>query len=172
MPIFGSVAFYIVYLIGMVLIPLVSKLSGYQKLKFGSSIVWTPKNRREAIIDGLDYLREIDKQMYNCITADGRFVFFYTAGKYSNFGGRYYGLEEQVVRWGREGVAAFLVQSILMFKVSPSRNKVRLKQFELTALQCVPQRVLEWMREHSFPANFIEAYSIYAKRWENQKVFR
>ncbi len=170
-PIIGNIAYYIWYLVGMVLIPLVSRLAGYQKVWFGSSIVWTPKNRREVITEGFDLLLTIDKKMYSCITGEGRFVFFYTAGKHTNFGGRYYGLEEQVVRWGREAVAALLVQSILMFQASPGINKANLGQSELAALRVIPQRVLEWMRDHSFPANFIEAYSVYARRWENQKVF-
>jgi hypothetical protein len=165
-PVLGSVALYIWHIVGIVLIPVVSKLGGYRKLTFGSSIVWTPENRRESIIDGFDFLQSTDKKMFNCITAEGRFVFFYTAGKCSNFGGRYYGLEEQFVGWGREGIAVFLVQSILMREAVPTMNKVNLKQ-GAPALRLVAPRVVEWMRAHSFRADFIEGYCSAAHKREN-----
>jgi len=157
-PILGRAVFCFWYLVGQVLlIPTISKLCGYRKLTFGSSVVWTPENRREMIIEGFDFLRGLDLKMYSCITGKGHFVFFYTAGKYSSFGGRYYGLEEQVVRWGREGVASFLVQSILMFEAVPTVGKVDFKSRN-SALRLVAPQVVQWMRDHSIRADFIESY--------------
>ncbi|HTQ50964.1 MAG TPA: hypothetical protein VMJ12_09660 [Candidatus Acidoferrales bacterium] len=109
------------------------------------------------ISEGFDFLQANDKKMYNCITSEGRFVFFYTVGNCSNFGGRYYGIEEQFIRWGREGVAAFLVQSILMFDAVPTVSKVSFKP-GASALRSAAPQVVEWMRDHSFRADFIEGY--------------
>ena len=156
-PILGRAAFYFRYLVLIVLIPTISKLCGYRKLTFGSSIVWTPENRREVIIDGFDLLRGFDLKKYSCITGEGHFVFFYFTGKSSPFGGRYYALEEQFVRWGREGVAALLVQSVLMFEAVPTVGKVRFKPGD-SVLRLVAPQVVEWMRDHSFRADFIEGY--------------
>jgi hypothetical protein len=122
-------------------------------------------------VDGIDFLLATDQKMFHVLTAGGRFVFFHTAMKCSNLGGRYFGIEEQFARWGREGVAAFLVQSLLMFEASPSINKVNLKEDERAALRLVPQRVVEWMRDHSMQPNFIEAYGQAAKKWESQRSF-
>jgi hypothetical protein len=169
-PIVGGMIYYVLYGIQLIMIPLVFYSSGGVRLKFGNCVIWVPKSRKQIILEGLDKLKAKDRDM-NLFLTQNHFIFFYSLKPVRNSGGRIYGLEEQFIKWGAEGVAVSLVQSALMFKACPSINRARLCKEQVDALKLVPESTLEWMRQHSFRDEFINAHGIATKKWQAQELF-
>lgn len=141
-------------------------------MKYGNCLVWTPKNREQAISDGIAFLRTRDPEMFLSLTTKQRLMFFYSEAMAKNDGGRIYALEEQYIKWGPEGIATSMIQALFMLGASPGINRLNLSNDERSALKAVPQMVLEWMRKHSIQGNLIYAYRKMSEEWVNQKYFQ
>lgn len=174
-PIVGDMVAYVtvfpIYIFMRLAMPPIFVLSGYQRIWCGTSFIWSPKNKKQAILDGIEVLRVCGPEMYSRLTSKQRLIIFYTghAGKWntSNLAGRVYSLDERYIELGSQGVAAFLAQALLLSEASPAINQ-KVTQSEYR----VARRVLDWMCEYSFHPGLINSYRKVVQQWESQEHFR
>jgi hypothetical protein len=171
-PIIGDLIVYTLYILMRLITPFHFWVSGGQRLKYGKCIIWTPKNRKQAILDGIEFLRIHDSEMFLCLTTKQQLMIFYSETSSKNSGGRIYALQEQYIKWGPEGIATSMVIALFMYRASRKINRFRLNNDERAALQAVPQMVLEWMYKHSIQAKLIDAYRRSSEKWVAQKYFQ
>jgi hypothetical protein len=159
-PVIGDLICNVLYGFLKVIVPMISWLSGGDHLKIGASTIWFPKKKKEAVLKGVEFLKKHDEQLYLRLTSTSRpLLFSYSHNEITaNNGGVLYGLHERYMDWGPDGIATFLVQSLLMFEASPSLNQVRITESKLERIRNVPNEVLQWMCSHSIRADLIDAY--------------
>ncbi|HET7625682.1 MAG TPA: hypothetical protein VFM25_10505 [Verrucomicrobiae bacterium] len=159
-PVIGDLICNVLYGLMKVIVPVFTWLSDGDRLKIGVSRIWFPKEKKEAVLKGVEFLKKHDEQLYLRLTSTSRPLLFYYSSDAvtANNGGPIYGLNERFMCWGPGGVATFLVQSLLMFEASPSLNQVRITESKLERIRNVPNEVLQWMCSHSIRADLIDAY--------------
>jgi hypothetical protein len=175
-PILGDMVAYVrvfpIYIFMRLTMPPIFLLSGYQRIRCGTSFIWSPKNRKQTILDGIEVLRVCGPEMYSRLTSKQRLIIFYTghAGKWntSNLAGRVFSLDERYIELGSQGVAMFFAQALLLSETSPAINQVKVTENQYRA----PRRVLDWMCEHSFHPGLIKSYRKVVQKWESQEHFR
>jgi hypothetical protein len=172
LPLAGDLLRYTVYLFVITLLPLIAWVCGGFKLKYGNSIVWTPREQKQAIQDGVECLRKCDSDMFLRFTKQRLNIAYSFNMKSANNGGRFYNLSERYLKLGSEGIAVFMVQCTLLAEASPSLNRCKLKTVELEALKVAPQKALDWMIQHSFHASLINSYRKVVEKWEAGKRFQ
>jgi hypothetical protein len=146
-------------------------LSGYKQIKCGTSIIWTPNNKRQIILAGIECLRSHDAEMFSRLTKKQRlFIYYSHEKKTTNLYGYIFGLHESYIKLGAEGVAYFIVQVLLISDASPSINQFRLSNLERVALKATLRKTMEWMQQHSFDPRLINSYSKTVEKWE-QRTF-
>jgi hypothetical protein len=162
-PIIGDLISSIGYIFVRYTTPPVLWLSGYQSVAIGTSVVWITKNKKKAILDGIEFLRICDPEIYLRITQRQHFFVFYSHNMMvTNAFGRICGLHKQYIKLGVEGIAVFFVQSLFLLEASPSINQLKYSEPSQAALR----KVLEWMGQHSFRPGLINAYSKVVDKWE------
>jgi len=173
LPLVGDLLCYIGSVFLRLIIPPVAWLSGGQGLRFGTSVIWIPRNKEQAILDGIECLRSHDSEMFSRLTKKQRLIIAYASNmKTASNGGRIYCLQERYIELGPEGIAAFIVASLLFSEASPSENQCRLNDRELAAVKAVPSKVLEWMCQHSFHPGLINSYRKVVTKWEESERFK
>ena len=171
-PILGDLVFYAFYSVAKVMRPVTFLVAGGQRLEFGTCVIWTTRHRKQAILNGIECLQTRDPDLFLSIaTARKGLTFFYSPINTKSAGGRVYGLDEQFLKWGPEGIATSMVDSFFQFKASPRINRIRLSSQEAKALRDTPQEVLEWMRQHEIQQNLISAFGMMSAKWSAQKYF-
>jgi hypothetical protein len=172
LPILGNVLLYCVYPFAKFILPVMARISGWRRLKFGTSIVLTPQDQEQPIRDGIECLRRCDPEMFSRFSKQ-RFNIAYSNGKGSaNNGGVFFSLHERYIKLGPEGVAVFIVQCIMLAEASPSFNRYKSKANELPALKIALRKVLEWMQQRSFHPGLIDSYSKVVEKWEAGNRFQ
>jgi hypothetical protein len=172
LPYIGNFLSYVIYVLAITIPPLVVWLSGGRRLKYGNSIIFTPRERELAIQDGVELLRKCDPNMFNHFTKQMLNIAYSHNMRSPNNGGRFYSLHERYVKLGPECIAVFIVQCTLLAEVSSSLNRFRLKPSELVALKAAPRKVLEWADQHAFNPELINSYRKVVEKWEAGKRFQ
>jgi hypothetical protein len=166
LPVFGDLFICVGYLFSL-FSPLGLWLLGYKRLKYGISVIWAPKNKRSLILDGVECLRSHDEEMFLRFTTKQKlFIYYSGSDNITNLLGYIFGLQEKYIRFGKEGVACFIVQSLFVSEASPSINQFKLKHLRGAALKAVPRKTMEWMQQHSFDSRLIISYSKVVEKWE------
>jgi hypothetical protein len=162
LPVVGDLFYYVFFVIGWYFIcPAAAKISGCQRLKFGTSIFWIPKQKVQAIRDGVELLRSHDSEMYFRLTTKQHLVIYYSppyakGNRKTNH--RFFLIPDKFIEIGPEGVACLIAES-LMLAVSVHRiNQYRLDSQERAAVKLVSRNMMEWLSKHSFHPNLISAY--------------
>jgi hypothetical protein len=104
-------------------------------------------------------------------TAKERFNFVYSLVNTTRSGERIFGIDEQYIRWGTEGVVTAMVDALLKFEACPRANRNNLSNEERLSLKNAPQQVIDWMHRHSIQQDLIAAYSMASEKWASQKFF-
>ena len=156
-PVVGDLAYYLVCAFMRLTVSPVMRLSGYSPLKCGNCTIWSPKGRVQSILEGVEYLKKHDEQMFSRLTNGRRLIFYYSDNAWQP-ALNLFPLHETFIKWGAEGIAAFFVQSLLMHAASQSDNPYRINDEKRATVRAVPQKVLEWMLKHSVRGDFIDAY--------------
>jgi ribosomal protein L31 len=172
-PIIGVLVAYVMafptYILFSLLTPLYFLLFGFKRIRCGTSIIWTPKSKKQAILDGVELLRACDTQMYLRLTSRQHLTIFYSGKwKTTNAWGRVSGLNERYIQLGSEGVATFFVQSLMLSDACPSINQFKTPPDARAAMR----KTLDWMCEHSFRPGLIRSYRKVVERWESSERFR
>ncbi|HEX3857020.1 MAG TPA: hypothetical protein VHY30_06975 [Verrucomicrobiae bacterium] len=150
--------------------PLAVWLSGYKRVKCGTSSIWVSKNKKQVILNGIECLRSRDAEMFLRFTKKGLFI-YYSHQLNTRDAWRNFGLQERHIELGAEGVASFIVQKLFISDARPSINRSKLDDRELAALKMAPRKAMEWMQEHSFDPRLINSYRKVVEKWEQDECF-
>lgn len=173
LPILGDLLCYLGYVLLGWTRPPVLWLAGHRRVRCGTSTVWVPESKRQVILDGIEWLRGHDAEMFMRFTKKQRLVIYYSRNwSDTNSLGHVFGLHDRYIALGAEGVAFFIVQSVLLSAAAPSLNQCRLSDSERNALKVAPRKAMEWMEQHSFHPKLINAYSKMAENWEQSERFQ
>jgi hypothetical protein len=153
-------------------VPVVMFVSGGRALRFGSSVIWTLSDKKQAILDGIQCLRTRDPELFLQFTRQKLYVVPAGNTRMANIGGRDYGLHNRYIELGPEGVASFIVMAVFFSEASPSFNQHRLTASELAALKTAPRKLTEWMQQHAFHPGLINSYQKVALNWERRERFK
>lgn len=168
-PIIGDLSCYIGYFFLNLLMPLALWLSGYKRISCGTSNIWTTKNKKQAILDGIECLRNLDTEMFLRFTKKQRLFIYYSQNRgTTNLFGHFFGLHERYIKLGVQGVACFIAQSLSLSDAASSINQCRLNDLENAALKAAPRKTMEWMQQRSFDPRLINSYTKVVDRWERQ----
>ncbi len=173
LPIIGNLICYTAYICLRLVIPPMALLSGGIRLNCGTSVFWIPRNKKQTILDGIELLRTKDQEMFSRLTSKQRLIIYYGHNKnVTNAGGRVFGMHRRYIEMGSEGIACFIVQSIITSAAAPSINQCKLNDHERASLKIAGRRVLEWMQQHSFHPELIKVYQKVVEKWEQQERFQ
>jgi hypothetical protein len=167
-PLIGDVMVFSSYLVFRLIILPSLWLLGYQRFKYGTVTIWTPKNKRNAILEGMDFLKQCDSEVYSrIITKSNLFIYYCGRLKSTSGYGHIFALGEYFFTSGVQGIAVFFVQSLFLSEAAPSINQFRSnngRQVKTAALW----KVANWMDKHSFQSELINSYHTMIKKWETQ----
>jgi hypothetical protein len=145
------------------------RLAGLRQIPLGTSVIWTPQNKRQIILDGIECLRKHDAKMFLHLTTKSHLFIYYTGNiNLTNLYGYLFGLREGIIKQGAEGVAYFIVQSLLVSDAHPSINQHRKNDITYNNLRAVPRKTMEWMQQHSFDPQIIKSYVKVVEVWEQR----
>lgn len=173
LPIIGDLLCYVGYALMGCIRPPVLWLAGHRLVNCGTSSIWTPTSKRQVVLDGIEWLRSHDTEMFMNFTRKHKLIIYYSRNRSdTNSFGHVFGLHDRYTDLGAEGVAFFIVQSVLLSAASSSLNQSRLGDHERNALKVAPRKAMEWMQQHSFHPKLISAYSKMAEKWEQSERFQ
>jgi hypothetical protein len=145
----------------------------YKRIRLGTSIILTPNDKKQTILSGVECLRSHDSEMYSRLTKNQKLIFYYSGNKnITNLFGYFFGLQETYIKLGAEGIAYFIVQSLLVSDACPSVNQHRRNDREWGALKSTARKTMEWMQQHSFDQRLIDSYSKVVEKWEQSERFQ
>jgi hypothetical protein len=171
-PVVGDLVGYTIlvpfYIFMRLITPPILWFSGFQRMKCGTTIIWAPRNKHQAILDGLKLLQKCDSEMYLRLTGKQHlFIFYSERWKTANAFGHVSGLHERYIKLGVEGVTTFLVQALLLSEACPSINQFKISPGEFAVMR----KVLDWMCDHSFHPGLINSYRKVVEKWERSDRF-
>jgi hypothetical protein len=174
LPIVGNLFCYTGYVILFLFCRLGTRLLGYKRIQLGTSVIWAPQNKVQTIFEGVECLKKCDTEMYLRLTTKQKLVFYYVQnnGGITNLFGYFFGLHDRYIKMGSEGIACFIVQSLLVSSASSSINQHRLNTRERSEFKVAARKTMEWMQQHSFQPNLINSYSKFVEKWEQSEHFR
>ncbi len=170
LPIIGDLLYYANYAFVLVWGAVAATICGWQRLKFGTSVFWIPKQNAQMIRKGVELLRIRDPEMFSRLTSERRLIIYYFEGSefFRKSSHRLFFMHARFVEIGPEGVACFIVQSLMMAAAVRRVNQRRLDDQEKAALKPVSRNMVEWLREHSFNPELISAYQKAVDRQEQR----
>ncbi len=169
LPVIGDLIFFSIYFFNArMLCPLVATLTGGQRLKFGTSVFWIPKEKVQMVRDGVELLRSRDPEMFSRLTSSQQLIIWYFKGqKFSRMSShRLFFMHSKFVDMGPEGVACFIVQSLMVAAAVRRVNQHRLDDREKSALKSVSRNMTDWLSKHGFQPGLIGAYQKVVERQE------
>jgi hypothetical protein len=160
-PIIGGFIFYAVYLFtAMIWVPVFASLCGGQRLKFGRSVFWIPRQKAQVVRDGLALLRSRDPEMFFWLTRRHRLVIYYFDGPkwHRKSGHRLFFMHSKFVDWGPQGVACFVVQSLMLAAAALQINQSKLVERGTASPKSISRDMAEWLSRHAFHPKLISTY--------------
>jgi hypothetical protein len=155
-----SVAAKLLYLAVKYGLPTHARLVGYKRAVFGKCTIIAPAEKIQSIIDGIHYLETLDPQMFQRLTHEQEYVFWYHQKRFLSCE-NFYSITDNFLLWGKEGIAIFFVQSILDFNLRylPSRAfSARNHTAKSNTVKEVQRKLFDWIQEHHFPAELADQY--------------
>lgn len=167
LPVVGDFIYYTGYLLTLVLWgPVLSPLYGGQRLKFGGSVFWMPRQKAQVVCDGVALLRSRDPEMFFRLTSKQRLIIYNFEGPklQRKSGHRLFFMHSKFVDWGPQGVACFIVQSLMTAAAVQRINRNRLNEQEEASLRSISRNMADWLRLHSFHPGLISALKQFVER--------
>jgi hypothetical protein len=153
-----SVAYVFFYLSIRFTMPFTLRLGGYKRSVVGTCTILAPQKQMQVILHGLTYLQALDSEMFQRLTVEQRYVFWYHKSRYLRCF-EFFTITDNFLSWGDEGVAACFVQSILSL---PLRKPFLNEDVVITRSQA-QQQFSEWLKKHSISPNFSQHYQVTEK---------
>jgi hypothetical protein len=164
-PIIGDLIYYAFYLCSVcVLFPAVAIISGGQRLKFGTSVFWIPRQNAQVMRDGVELLRTRDPEMFSRLTSKQRLIIYYSPELSKKSSHRLFLMHKKFIEMGAEGVACFVAQSLMIAAAVRRINQNRLDERENAALKLISRNMAEWLSKHSFSPWLISPYQKIVER--------
>jgi hypothetical protein len=174
LPIIGDLIYYACYLFCVgILFPAVALISGGKRLKFGTSVFWIPRQNVQVVRDGVELLRTRDPDMFSRLTSKQRLIIYYSPELSKKSSHRLFLMHKKFIEMGAEGVACFVVQSLMIAAAVRRVNQNRLDGREKAALKSISRNMAEWLSNHSFNPGLISAYQKIVARqmlWPNNAL--
>ena len=168
LPYIGSVVAYTIlipiYVFYVIFMPIIFRLGGLHRLKFGTLTMWMPQNKKTIITEALELLHSQDQEIFLTLTKEHHLLIFFawnTKETAKNSFGYAFGMNEVYFKWGTQGVVLFLVQSLAISKSCPT-----FYQYKNKPERHLRRNVLEWPVAHSFQPKLIDAYRKVVEKWE------
>jgi hypothetical protein len=161
LPIVGDLLYHLFWVTGWYFMcPISAILGGCKRLKFGTSVVWVTKQKAEAVFDGVKLLQSRDPEMFSRFMVKQRLIIYYipTRGTDRKANHRAFLMYDTFTNLGAEGVACFIVQSLMVAAAVGRINPHRMDEQQNAALKSVSRNMMEWLSEHSFQPGLISAY--------------
>jgi ABC-type xylose transport system permease subunit len=131
--------------------------TGLKRSVIGNCTILAPPKQMQLIMQGVEYLRTLDPEMFQKLTAEREYVFWYHKQRYMRCK-EYFSIPDNFLLWGKEGIVTCFVQSIM----SSSLEESPFKKSLVTRRQ-VLQQVFEWVRKHSLPPELVKQYQEFAE---------
>jgi hypothetical protein len=170
-PIIGEFLFYTASLfIALVWVPVLATLCRGQRLKFGRSVFWIPRQKVQVVSDGVALLRSRDPEMFFLLTTGRRLVIYYFDGPklHRKSGHRLFFMHSKFVDWGPQGVACFVVQSLMLAPAMLPINQNRLVERGTASPKSISRNMAEWLSSHSFHPRLISSYRQLVEKQERE----
>jgi hypothetical protein len=137
------------------------RLIGYKRSVTGTCIILAPPKQMRIILQGLTYLRTLDPEMFQRLTTERQYVFWFEKNRYSRCR-EFFTITDNFLLWGNEGVVTCFVQSVMD---SPLEKASPFKKRKLTVItrRQIQQQVFEWLKKHSFSPELTEQYKTWAE---------
>jgi hypothetical protein len=164
-PVIGDLIVYAIYLFGFrIFFPAVALISGWKRLKFGTSVFWVPRENAQVVRNGVKLLRICDPEMFSRLTIKQRLIIYYSPELSKKSNHRLFLMGKKFVEMGAEGVACFVVQSLMIAAVVRRVNQNRPDVQERAALKLISRNMAEWLSQHMFDPGLIRAYQKVVER--------
>ena len=132
-------------------------LTGFKRFVVGTCTILAPPKQMQAIMQGVEYLRTLDSEMFQRLTTERRYVFWYNKQHHMRCK-EYFSVPDNYFLWGKEGVVTCFVQSIM----TSSLEESPFKKSPVTRRQ-VQQQVFEWVKKNSFQPELVKQYQAFAE---------
>jgi hypothetical protein len=158
------VGYSLFYLPARFLMPLAQRMHGYKRSVFGTCTILAPPKQMQIILQAITYLQKLDPEIFLCLTAKHRYIFWYHPGKYIQCR-RVFSISDNFLFWGNEGVTTCFVQSILHFTLwtLPSERGLITNREAAAIHQEIQRQVFEWVKKHSFQPELVKQYEQFAE---------
>jgi hypothetical protein len=141
-------------------VPLLQRLCRRKKTVIGTCVIWAPQKQMQAILEGIEYLQNLDSEMFNRLTVERKYVLWYDK-KHRTNAYEAYSISDPYLLNGKEGVVIFLVQTVLNRTTQDSMGRFRVKRAEaLVAGQANRKQLFEFINKHLFSPRLIKQYQI------------
>jgi hypothetical protein len=169
-PLIGDFLFYVVsFFTTVIWVPVLAALCGSQRLKFGRSVFWIPRQKAQVVRDGVTLLQSRDPEMFFWLTKRQRLVINYFDGPrlHRKSGHRLFFMHSKFVDWGPQGVACFAVQSLMLAANALQTNPNNLDERGASP-KSVSRNMTEWLNGHSFHPRLISSYRQLVEKQERE----
>lgn len=165
-PIIGDMVMFPFYICFRIFLPIGLYLSGCRRMKYGTLILWIPKEKKQDILDGLELLEKCDPDVFLRLTGKRHLFIYYGRNVKgpTNAHGYISGLNERYIKLGVQGIATFFVQCLFLSEASPSINQAKPNIRRHEAMR----KVMNWMTEHLFHPGLINSYKVVVEKWEEK----
>ncbi len=99
--------YYALYLFSIAIwCPVLATLSGGQRLQFGTSVFWIPKQKAQVVRDGIELLQSRDVEIFSRLTSKQHLIIYYFEGSKLNrkSSHRLFFMHSNFIEMGPEGV--------------------------------------------------------------------
>jgi hypothetical protein len=145
-------------------VPLLQRLCRRKKTVIGTCVIWAPPKQMQAILEGIEYLQQLDPEMFKRLTAERKYVLWHDKKHRTNAYAAY-SISDPYLLNGREGVVIFLVQTILNRTAQDSLGRLRMKRADALAADRENRKQLfEFIKMHSFSPQLIKQYQTNAEK--------
>lgn len=138
--------------------------AGYKRSVVGTCTIFAPPKQTQIILEGITYLGEIDQEMFKRLTVERKYVFLYHKKQRVVLDG-FNHITDDGLRYGKEGVAICLVQTILFRDVNDSLGRFGVDYSKKIASQCdFKQQIFEFVKKRSFSPKLVEHFQKTAEK--------
>jgi len=108
--------------------------------------------------DGVELLRLRDPEMFSRLTIKQPIIIYYSPQLSTKSNRRLFLMGKKFIEMGAEGVACFVVQSLMVSAAVHRVNQHRLDKGERSALKLISRNMVEWLSKHMFNPGLISSY--------------
>jgi hypothetical protein len=145
---------YLFYLLIRYVLPLPFYLYGFKRSVVGCCTVLAPAKQTKTILEGIEYLRALDSNLYQQLTVEHRYFFWYHPNRILQCRDAF-SICDNFLSWGKEGVVITLVQSIYDYTIFYSNWEKKLKRSRIESVsmrRAIQKKLFEWSNKQNLPS--------------------